>query len=551
MSLIETNDDEWFFFCPKDRKYQNGQRLNRATTSGYWKATGKDRTIKSHRGSAVIGMKKTLVFYSGRAPKGKRTNWVIHEYRATSEDLDGSKPGQGSFVLCKLIKKHDDRLEEKQDESIEEGEEIVSSPATVKSITEGMQSEPVTPLMGIQMPHTEKLSYSSESCIFENSDRTSFDAPLAIESSNKCVADDEGYNSTVQDSEIEEMLREFLDPCLGAPDGDGKIFSPLRRQFQMELGSSYDLHYSAICDMDNDLKGVPSQYGTNEQDISMFWDPIFVSSVENSSDYSGNSTNLAIKSEELNYINCLDLVKDNGSCSEWGVEVAQAQMGARSQGVCNIDNEQLLGNKSIKQPFLAVASAIDQSYDLFNSPPTEQSSSNSNTMGNGDLSGTGVRIRTRQRHYQPSAENAGLQGTAPRRIRLQKNFRVGSVSCGNFSEAEPIVAKAEEAKEEEAAKKEGHGAIVGAGTCAIVGESRQNISLLKSSNETLVLRSKEFQANFKESDGDKEEVVVPSAVLKVAVAAPALGWIASSIYMRRVLVVVGLSIVFLGIWICL
>ena len=79
-------EQEWYFFSPRDRKYPNGIRPNRAAGSGYWKATGKDREVRSPATRAVVGMRKTLVFYRGRAPNGRKTDWIIHEYRLQTSE---------------------------------------------------------------------------------------------------------------------------------------------------------------------------------------------------------------------------------------------------------------------------------------------------------------------------------------------------------------------------------------------------------------------------------------------------------------------------------
>ena len=122
-------EKEWYFYSSRDRKYPTGMRTNRATAAGYWKATGKDREIFSsmsidrgsrmpsnntpmagcnhnkthgspllmHNSSSsddaslrldhinVVGMEKTLVVYKGKAPRGSKSNWVMHEYRASHE----------------------------------------------------------------------------------------------------------------------------------------------------------------------------------------------------------------------------------------------------------------------------------------------------------------------------------------------------------------------------------------------------------------------------------------------------------------------------------
>ncbi|OVA08656.1 Pentatricopeptide repeat [Macleaya cordata] len=103
-SIIKS-DHEWFFFSPSGRKYPNGSQARRATEVGFWKATGKERGIKS--GSNVIGTKRTLVFHLGRAPKGERTEWIMHEYCIKRNKTDGC---QDPFVVCRIRRKLDDSV---------------------------------------------------------------------------------------------------------------------------------------------------------------------------------------------------------------------------------------------------------------------------------------------------------------------------------------------------------------------------------------------------------------------------------------------------------
>nr|QOI08304.1 NAC017_5A.2 [Triticum aestivum] len=102
-SALRTGDKQWFFCSRLDRKYPNGSRASRTTADGYWKATGKDRSI-CNAGRAV-GNKKTLVYHHGRAPRGERTDWVMHEYTILADALPPPARGRESYALYKLFEK--------------------------------------------------------------------------------------------------------------------------------------------------------------------------------------------------------------------------------------------------------------------------------------------------------------------------------------------------------------------------------------------------------------------------------------------------------------
>ncbi|KAL6345224.1 hypothetical protein AAG906_015707 [Vitis piasezkii] len=100
--LSKVGEREWYFFVPRDRKNGHGGRPNRTTEKGFWKATGSDRLIRCLRDpKKILGLRKTLVFYKGRAPRGSKTDWIMNEYRLpnTSSSL------KEDIVLCKIYRK--------------------------------------------------------------------------------------------------------------------------------------------------------------------------------------------------------------------------------------------------------------------------------------------------------------------------------------------------------------------------------------------------------------------------------------------------------------
>lgn len=143
-------EQERYFFSTREAKYPNGNRSNRATGSGYWKATGIDKQIVASRSNQVVGMKKTLVFYRGKPPHGSRTDWVMHEYRLIAPEiatpciasnkknptpiqnqtqLQGSMVQQmQSWVLCRIFlkkrsgKNNDDNGDENEQSCIDHDE---------------------------------------------------------------------------------------------------------------------------------------------------------------------------------------------------------------------------------------------------------------------------------------------------------------------------------------------------------------------------------------------------------------------------------------------
>ncbi|GLU00086.1 hypothetical protein SLE2022_174800 [Rubroshorea leprosula] len=147
--VAKMGEREWYFFSLRDRKYPTGLRTNRATSAGYWKATGKDREVYSAATGALLGMKKTLVFYKGRAPRGEKTKWVMHEYRLDGE-FSCRHTCKEEWVICRIFHKSG---EKKNGISLSQGQsyllEVTSSSPSASHLPPLLETNQ-TPLLDSQ-----------------------------------------------------------------------------------------------------------------------------------------------------------------------------------------------------------------------------------------------------------------------------------------------------------------------------------------------------------------------------------------------------------------
>ncbi|KAK1311526.1 NAC domain-containing protein 7 [Acorus calamus] len=106
--------NEYYFFSHKDKKYPTGTRTNRATAAGFWKATGRDKAVLSK--FKLIGMRKTLeegwvVCRAFRKPspnQRQRLNmWNPHNYIRDAEFGESDGINHPAYIIDYIFQGND------------------------------------------------------------------------------------------------------------------------------------------------------------------------------------------------------------------------------------------------------------------------------------------------------------------------------------------------------------------------------------------------------------------------------------------------------------
>nr|ANA10156.1 NAC transcription factor [Avena sativa] len=227
---------EWYFFTPRDRKYPNGSRPNRAAGNGYWKATGADKPV-APRGGRTMGIKKALVFYAGKAPKGVKTDWIMHEYRLADAGRASASAKKGSlrlddWVLCRLYNKKNEWEKMQQGQQGEQKVEPKAEEASAASDMVTSQShshswgEARTPESEIVDTDPALFQQAAAAAGFQSPVAAAHQEMMATLMVPKKEAADEGRNDLFVDLSYDDIQSMYsgLDVM---PPGDDLLYSSL------------------------------------------------------------------------------------------------------------------------------------------------------------------------------------------------------------------------------------------------------------------------------------------------------------------------------------
>ncbi|MQL98935.1 hypothetical protein Taro_031650 [Colocasia esculenta] len=455
-SVIKAVDPEWFFFAPRNRKYPTGHRSNRATESGYWKATGKDRSIRSRTGSgeAVIGMKKTLVFHQGRAPRGKKTGWIMHEYRVSNpvsgNGTDAASGDLGAYVLCRLFKQHEERCESPNSCEVEESG---WSPTPTRSSPSDTQ-------------HTEVAEVFKKPSNQEIIKRDAQDGHLKPEESNckSNLASDIGDGDLGEEFDIHlsGMLNEIKGPqskpidydwlprlnnAISKDNFDGfpqacKVGQPFDNAEMDEVTKfldsvfNQDDHSSGGLSDQKDLaiSPIPEVNSVNMIEQVSCWDTMSGKDSALSSDadsefrtHQNQTQRVFLDAEVSNWLDNQSHPSDNLHDS-WNRDLAMEHFCDNTEGKGSV-NQFIVEGTGSHASFMDSTAVTLQDVDGFDTITTQEKL----LANNSGLEGTGIKIRARQRQL-PAPSPIWQQGTAMGRLRLQVNkYQVESV-CSNGNE---------------------------------------------------------------------------------------------------------------------
>lgn len=232
-------EKEWYFFSLKDRKYPTGLRTNRATEAGYWKTTGKDKEIL-HSG-LVVGMKKTLVFYKGRAPKGEKSNWVMHEYRLQTKFP--YRPAKEEWVVCRVFQKSSaDRRSP-------------SSPSYLPTLESSSDTNLMNELGEIDMPNLSSLVSSSSN--MNMNINWSLTNEMENHQSLLCTSNILHPNFSPTNSSILRALQLSSYQPRQAMDPNSNSFAAQLECFGTNFNSNFDASSSKIVDSAEQLQKEP------------------------------------------------------------------------------------------------------------------------------------------------------------------------------------------------------------------------------------------------------------------------------------------------------